>query len=74
MGIFGLASKGEVVWRGGKGTSDVFNPRAPKVWSFPADLQLPHLQNRDADRNGRGKREGREENRVVWGIFSFTML
>lgn len=31
LGIFGLASKGKVVWRGGKGTSDGCNPRAPKV-------------------------------------------
>lgn len=74
-GIFVLASEGKAVWREGEGTSDVFNPRAPKVWSFPVDLQLPHLQNKDMQIGvGGGKGEGREENRVVWGIFSFTML
>lgn len=36
---------------------------------FHAVYQLPHLQSRDVNMNRRRKREGREENGVVWGTF-----
>lgn len=39
---------------------------------FNAVHQLPHLQSRDVDMNRMRKREGMEENRVVWGFFSYS--
>lgn len=49
----------------------LLSSRVSSAGHFHAVHQLPHLQIRDAEMNGRGKREGREENRVVWGIFLF---